>query len=100
MNYYYENLGQGQGEYAESLINLSMVNGDWVLLQNCMLAKSWMPSLEKKIIELYNNRDQINVDFRLLGSSMASKILFDGRNIYNPTSLKNAGFTYHGIGRR
>jgi dynein heavy chain len=32
-------LGQGQGPYAEALIKKGCGNGDWVFLQNCMLAK-------------------------------------------------------------
>lgn len=45
-------LGQGQGARAEALINRAKANGDWVLLQNCHLGKSWMPSLEAICDEL------------------------------------------------
>jgi UDPglucose 6-dehydrogenase len=30
---------------------------------------------------------------------MASQVVFDGRNIYEPSELNNLGFTYYGIGR-
>ena len=42
-------LGQGQGVKAERLLSDATRNGDWVLLQNCHLAKSWMPQLETLI---------------------------------------------------
>ena len=39
-------------------------------------------------------------DFARLASSMKSKVIFDGRNIYDPAELKKLGFNYFGIGRR
>jgi UDPglucose 6-dehydrogenase len=34
-----------------------------------------------------------------LKASMKSKVIFDGRNLYEPRELKNLGIEYHGIGR-
>jgi UDPglucose 6-dehydrogenase len=38
-------------------------------------------------------------DFSMLKKQLKEPIIFDGRNIYDPTVLKNEGFTYYGIGR-
>lgn len=40
-------LGQGQGPKAERLLETGMERGLWVCLQNCHLAASWLPSLER-----------------------------------------------------
>ena len=39
-------------------------------------------------------------DFSVLNSIMNSRVIFDGRNIYDPAELRKHGFTYFGIGRR
>ena len=38
-------------------------------------------------------------DFNLMAGTMKHRIIFDGRNQYNPEELTEAGFEYHGIGR-
>jgi len=65
-------LGQGQGPIAANLIEQSCKKGDWVVLQNCHLAKSWMPKLEK-IVEAFVTQDNINDNFRLWLTSMPAK---------------------------
>lgn len=63
-------LGQGQGPRAEKLIETSQTAGDWVLLQNCHLAKSWMPKLERIVEGLAQRTDDECVEsFRLFLTS-------------------------------
>jgi UDPglucose 6-dehydrogenase len=38
-------------------------------------------------------------DFRQLSNKMNQKIIFDGRNQYDPEEVREYGFEYHGIGR-
>ncbi|MFP2929932.1 UDP-glucose dehydrogenase family protein [Pyxidicoccus sp. 3LG] len=39
-------------------------------------------------------------DFERMKSMMKSPVVFDGRNVYDPTRMREQGFTYYGIGRR
>lgn len=68
-NLFVISLGQGQGPKAEALVESASVKGDWVLLQNCHLAKSWMPDLEKMILTL-PSKENIHKKFRLFLTSM------------------------------
>ncbi len=38
-------------------------------------------------------------DFARIKSAMKQPVLFDGRNIWNPSRLREMGFTYYGVGR-
>jgi UDPglucose 6-dehydrogenase len=38
-------------------------------------------------------------DFAALASTLAAKVVFDGRNIYDPEQVEAAGLAYYGIGR-
>jgi UDPglucose 6-dehydrogenase len=39
------------------------------------------------------------IDWNLSGASMRRKIVFDGRNVYDPDKMKSLGFEYYCIGR-
>ena len=57
--------------------------------------------VNSNLIVLVTEWDEFrNVDFSELGKSMKTKILFDGRNIYEPETLKENGFEYYGVGRK
>eukprot|EP00775_Hariotina_reticulata_P007079 gene7079-7292_t len=64
-------LGQGQGPVAEALVHLAMQNGDWVCLQNCHLAKSWMSQLAALVEQMEaaaasaDTNQQLHPSFRL-----------------------------------
>jgi dynein heavy chain len=54
-------LGQGQGPFAEQLLEAGYKRGHWVLLQNCHLLASWLKTLEKILSEMKDPHK----DFRL-----------------------------------
>ena len=65
-------LGQGQGEIAKKAILDSIKSGEWVCLENCHLARSWMPKLEEILEDVNDKEAEINNDYRLWLTSMPS----------------------------
>ncbi|KAI3382035.1 hypothetical protein SNEBB_005934 [Seison nebaliae] len=63
-------LGQGQGPRAEAMMQMAMERGQWVFFQNCHLAPSWMPTLERLVENIDPN--MVHKDFRLWLTSMPS----------------------------
>ena len=68
-------LGQGQGKIAEMMVAQAAQKGDWVCLQNCHLAKSWMLDMEAMVEELAReNNTATHPDFRLWLTSMPAPV--------------------------
>ncbi len=93
-------LGQGQGPLAEKILGEGQDRGSWVLLQNCHLSVSWMPTLERLIEAM--DPEIVHRDFRLWLTSMPSAafpvaVLQDGAKVVMepPKGLRtNVASTY------
>jgi UDPglucose 6-dehydrogenase len=78
-------------------------------------AETAMAALDGKIQTFQNGYDVIdnadalviftdwqefrNPDFELIAAKLKKKVIFDGRNLYDPETVKHAGIEYHSIGR-
>ena len=87
-------LGQGQGGIAKNEIKVAQETGSWVVLQNCHLAVSFMPDLERIVEEI--DIEKTDIKYRLWLTSCPSdqfpvSILQNGIKLTNepPKGISN-----------
>ncbi|MGM0649190.1 MAG: UDP-glucose dehydrogenase family protein [Bacteroidota bacterium] len=82
---------------------------DPVAMEECKRRVGNKITYAKKAYDAINNADALLLvtewtEFRVLNypslEKMNNKLIFDGRNIYDPKELKSHGYTYFGIGRK
>lgn len=84
-------LGQGQGDNARRMVEAAMRNGEWVMLQNCHLAQSWMPELEALV-------EAMDGDAGAGGSGGAGGVDSNSNSVTASASSATAAATTSGAG--
>ncbi|WP_285412448.1 UDP-glucose/GDP-mannose dehydrogenase family protein [Variovorax sp. efr-133-TYG-130] len=88
-------LDQARAALSDDLVDFDLKNNQLQFVSDEMEALHAVDAL----IVMTEWKVYRSPDFVALKSLMASAIIFDGRNIYEPSVMKEAGFEYLGIGR-
>ena len=80
----------------------AMAEAGRILPAQVQLAKNNYACLEGADALLLLTEWQVfrNPNFERMKSLMDEPVVFDGRNIYDPTQMREMGFTYYGVGRK
>lgn len=80
---------------------VAMPNAEGILPQNISYAKDAYDAAEGAdavvVVTEWNEFRQL--DLVRLAKALKDRVLFDGRNIYDPARVKELGFMYYGVGR-
>ena len=80
----------------------AMGEAERILPAQVQLAKNNYACLEGADALLLLTEWQVfrNPNFERMKSLMGEPVVFDGRNVYDPTQMREMGFTYYGVGRQ
>lgn len=79
----------------------NIARGIFASSQNVTIVDSMTAALEEvdALVILTEWKEFRSPDFRVLKNQLGSKVLFDGRALYEPEEVRQAGIVYYGIGR-
>jgi UDPglucose 6-dehydrogenase len=91
----------GKGAKVRAFDPVAMEVARRHLTQRCTLVERPYDALEgvDALFVVTEWNEFRNVDFSRMKALMKQPVVFDGRNIFSPSKLREAGFTYYGIGR-
>ncbi|OFZ82185.1 MAG: UDP-glucose 6-dehydrogenase [Bdellovibrionales bacterium RIFOXYD1_FULL_53_11] len=80
---------------------VSMENARQTLKDKATFCKTYYETLEgaDALVLVTEWNEFRNPDFKRVKQLLKQPVIFDGRNIFNPASLRQQGFTYYGVGR-
>lgn len=91
----------GNGAVVCAYDPVAMENAKKVLPKSVTYAKDAYDAVDAAdavvVVTEWNEFRQI--DLVRLAKSLTSRVMFDGRNVYEPTRVKSLGFMYYGVGR-